>query len=154
MPEPRKIKSVTVCTQCGSIFEGITQPDEALPCGHAGSIFAADEYIIEALKKGFEPLKPVSKANARMLVACGRAWQIRSMSNLLGLAISYCLLMGYFGLVATSVFMANLFLAGAVACAIMEKKGFPGKMIADIWANKLCPANAYDKIRAYVESDI
>ena len=156
MPELKKITSISACTTFGNVYGGVAQIGEILPCGHEVALFCVDSGIVEALQNNMEtkPSKPVSKSNARMLTAYGKAWQIRSMSKPIAYILILSLTLLYYATVDNSLSLANLFLAGGAACMVMESKnGFPGKFITNLWANKLCPANAYDKIRVYVGDD-
>ncbi len=153
MSELKQIASISACTKCGKVYDGIAQTDEILPCGHTATLFCIDKGMIEAIQNYTEPKtsRAVSKSNARMLTAYGKAWQIRSMNKLIGNVLIFSLILLYFATVDSSLSLANLFLASGTACVIMESKnGFPGKMITSVWANKLCSANTYDKIRTYV----
>ncbi|WP_285905169.1 hypothetical protein [Pseudodesulfovibrio pelocollis] len=154
MPPLKKITSVSTCTICNSVYEGIVEPGQILPCGHEATIFAVDTAIVEALQTSLEPERPASKANVMMLIAFGRAMQIRRMSTWLGYILIFGLTMLYYAIEESSFLFGNLFLASSVACVFMETMyKFPSVMITGFLAGKICPPKAYARIQAYVERD-
>lgn len=154
MPPLKRITSVSTCTICNSVYEGIVDIGQTLPCGHEATIFAVDTAIVEALQTSLEPERPASKANVMMLIAFGRAMQIRRMSTWLGYTLILGLNLLYYATEESSFLLGNLFLASSAACVFMEMtSNFPSAMIADFLARKICPSKAYARIQAYVERD-
>lgn len=153
MTTPRKITAVTACTTCGSLYEGMLLGEETLPCGHKPDIAYIDEAVVEAMSKETDPARQLSsKANVRMLIAYGRAQQLRRLSQWIGLLLTAALWLIGEHVSKTNPGAGTIFTAMAVATCIMDQwKSYPGMALVSAWANRLCPPRAYDKITGYLE---
>lgn len=150
--EPRRVTAVTLCTECGKMYEGI-HLDGILPCGHEPHITCKDVAVVEAVRRDFEEenrAPEASSANARKLVAYGKASNIKSIGSLLSsfvlMLLSWCWLFFEPEGMARNIFTAFYWATFTMAFW----KNFPGQAITSIWANRICPPKMYDKITAYL----
>lgn len=143
MSSRKEIKSVSVCTKCNRIYEGLAQHDEQLPCGHPTALFYKGEALAADMKKF--ALRPdsckVNIEDAKILSAYGMAKAFHKMAK----PLSYILaLISFLAGLSMDPSVGTLFMAfgGTIFIgAYFFDSNYPGKYLMDKIADKFCPVH-------------